>query len=303
VDLQQELRTCLVCGFRDIEEFCSKCGSPLMFLGEPAITPLRTFGALIKEYLSEVVSPVLAFLKTTWLLLFAPIAFFSALSLSGRPIAHLKFPLSSIWAKLSPRPQYVLSPVIYYISSIATLFLFELLTEFATLEVLIGRATMFREFDPIRFLTYGGIRFLYPLCVAFVFDALTERDGPSASLKYAFWLYVSSLGWTIVLSPLVATILLLPCLLATKVVQVLTSGLGYVVGNAFTSLLHINTSLIALSLATYLFLALPYRVYKHLWGRAISTRRLVLTILASIIGPLAGLVLLFCACTAPLSIL
>jgi hypothetical protein len=96
VSNEQVIMTCLVCGHKDTDEYCSKCGSKLEFLRQKPSSAFRNLANTITEYFREVSDPIFAYLKTNWLLLFDPVRFFHTLYFQDRPIGDLPFLLESL---------------------------------------------------------------------------------------------------------------------------------------------------------------------------------------------------------------
>lgn len=103
------LLTCPGCGHADAGPLCSQCGEDMV---PQATTPMR---ALLEHAVVERLVDLLALVKTSWLMLTGPVAFFRAVLQQKSALADAPFFLSSAWARLSPRPQKVLNPVRYLI--------------------------------------------------------------------------------------------------------------------------------------------------------------------------------------------
>jgi len=77
---EQEQRICChICGYSDTDHYCSKCGTALVsyeWVGESALSTIRQ---QLGEQLLELILPILAAIKTFWLIVFKPKPFFGAL--------------------------------------------------------------------------------------------------------------------------------------------------------------------------------------------------------------------------------
>jgi hypothetical protein len=93
---------CPQCGVPASGVYCSACGTKLE--GEGGL------GEEIGGKLREPLTAGLALLKTTWLVLFAPMRFFAGYFNKTEPLAAIGFPLAPVWQRLSAKPQKVLSP-------------------------------------------------------------------------------------------------------------------------------------------------------------------------------------------------
>src|SRR5690349_5063703 len=101
---------CISCGKVDTGEYCSYCGSKLVFLGDVQASSFQNLINIFKEYFREVVDPIFAYLKTIYLLLVRPVTFFRTLHLQDQSIDAIPFPLKRLWERVSGsnRTQYTL---------------------------------------------------------------------------------------------------------------------------------------------------------------------------------------------------
>lgn len=94
---------CPQCGMQGVGRFCSNCGSPLI-QDEESVT-----GEIQSKFTTPVTS-LLSFLKTTWLVLVSPRAFYTSYTTGSPPLNELTFPLAGFWRLMSSKPQKVMRP-------------------------------------------------------------------------------------------------------------------------------------------------------------------------------------------------
>ncbi len=205
---EKVIRTCISCGNQDTDEFCSKCGSKLEFLGEKRASPGRNLTNIVKEYLREITDPVFAYLKTNWLVLRHPVKFFHTLYYQDKPISDLPFFFEPVWRLVNrERIQYALQPEAFFASNFIANFVITAIILYFFFGGIFGR------FDPsdvpaeIPTLSAAGFTTLiYALATAFIFDFLTREYKISPHFKYSFWVYIFGVGW---IGPLVGLFILL----------------------------------------------------------------------------------------------
>lgn len=83
-------------------------------------TPLVAMWFQIRTVMAELFVPVLAGLKTLWLLVFAPHAYFDAFFFKSRPLDRLHSPFGLIWRSLTPEAQTPLGPAQFLLFGIFT---------------------------------------------------------------------------------------------------------------------------------------------------------------------------------------
>jgi hypothetical protein len=94
---------CAQCGAQGVGRFCGDCGSPLTLDEESISAEIRS------KFTTPAVS-LLSFLKTTWLVLASPRAFFTSYVTGSPPLSSLAFPLTRLWSRWSSKPQKVMGP-------------------------------------------------------------------------------------------------------------------------------------------------------------------------------------------------
>ncbi len=105
VATESQIRTavCSQCGTQAAGRFCSNCGSPLALDGE----------SVSSEIASKFTTPVtslLSFLKTTWLVLVSPRAFYASYLTGAPPLSELTFPLAPLWRRFTSKLQKTMPP-------------------------------------------------------------------------------------------------------------------------------------------------------------------------------------------------
>lgn len=83
-------------------------------------TPLVAIWYQTREAIADLIIPVLAGLKTLWLLLAAPRVFFHAVFFRERPLAKLHSPLGPFWRTLTKEPQEPLKAAQFLLFGILT---------------------------------------------------------------------------------------------------------------------------------------------------------------------------------------
>ena len=195
---RESIVKCSVCGFKDTENYCSRCGSKLKNLPNLWTPNYQNLIAILQEFSLEIINPVFSFFKTAWLLMTNAEYFFESLFLKTKPINEMPFPLSSIWRKIDKDSfQNILNPIQFYLASLApsillTLFvaLFGGITE---IEKRLIEEFFLNSLSNGSTLVTGVLFLVYPLSVAFIFDVFTENDPIPYGFKYTFWIYMFGL--------------------------------------------------------------------------------------------------------------
>ncbi len=123
---------CAQCGTRGVGRFCGNCASPLRLDDESVSGELRS-------KISKPLIGFLSFLKTAWLVIRSPRVFFKSYVTAAPPLSELTFPLTSLWRRVSPKPQRVMRPF----QALATAM--GLVAAIAGLQDWAGRITNFSE--------------------------------------------------------------------------------------------------------------------------------------------------------------
>ena len=83
-------------------------------------TPLLAMWYQTRTALAELIIPVLAGLKTMWLLFFAPVRFFEVAFHRTRPLESLRSPFDPLWRTLTPEERKPLDPAHFLLFGIFT---------------------------------------------------------------------------------------------------------------------------------------------------------------------------------------
>jgi hypothetical protein len=82
--------------------------------------PMLALWFQIRSALADVITPLLAGLKTVFLLIFTPFYFFRAYFFGERPLERLHSPFGPLWRSLSDQPQKPLDPAQFLLFAILT---------------------------------------------------------------------------------------------------------------------------------------------------------------------------------------
>jgi hypothetical protein len=82
--------------------------------------PMLALWFQIRSAIADVITPLLAGLKTVWLLIFTPFYFFRAYFFGERPLERLHSPFGPLWRTLSDQPQKPLDPAQFLLFAILT---------------------------------------------------------------------------------------------------------------------------------------------------------------------------------------
>ncbi len=293
-----KIHTCLVCGYKDTEEYCSKCGAKL-YLFDEGSSPIRNFILIPKEFFLEVVNPIFAFIKTTWLLITTPEIFFSAIFRYEIPVTNLSFPLENLWKSLTKKEQYFLDPIKFFLVMFTIFYFIPQASKLGLGEATIEQKPSSIFSDQLLILIWGLMFLIIPILISFLFDILTRGFLMPSRFKYQFWMYVFSLTWLFELGNLLTGLPFLPVLFALKILNNIDisrfpSSIGSIIpismGFGAILLIIINNSGKALTIITllfYIFWVLPLvfdRLYKIPTNKLpIATLKYVLVIIFAII--------------------
>lgn len=304
--MEPVIRICIACGNTDTDAYCSKCGSKLEFLSENESSSGRNLINILSEYFREIANPILAYLKTNWLLLRHPIKFFHALYFRDQPLGNLPFLFEPVWRLINrERTQYVLQPITFFASN----FVVNLVSTGILLYIFFA-GVLGQDVQPsdVQVLSYlGGAGFstlIYALATAFIFDVLTKESRIPPHFKYSFWVYMFGLVW---IGPLVGFFLLIlflcPILIflcmfsmGLELIQASffpDSGLySAVFGDPSRIIPTLNLLLSSVG-AIYIFLIMPRMVFSYIFQReGLPTKSLSVIILASLLIPALVLLML-----------
>lgn len=220
------IRVCIVCGNKDTDEYCSKCGAKLEFLGDEQEVADAKPIEILKEYVGEIADPIFAYLKTTWLLLMNPAEYLLSLYFRDRPINELSFPLSSLWRRVSgKRTQYTLHPVAFFASNLIVTYISSVTLLYTLLTKVFQKQLQLPENFILPVVTSAGFLTLLQLLVtALTFDVLTRKVRISRRFMYSLWVYMFSLLW---IGPVIGLPIIIVILVpAAIIILVLSIGLA-----------------------------------------------------------------------------
>lgn len=304
--------TCATCGFVDVQDYCSQCGSKLRFFGDDTHSSVANLKSTLKIYVQEILDPLFAFFKTTWLLLLYPNGYLSKILVREKAIKDMNYPLSGVWALVSDSHQKTLEPIKYYIASLTTFLGLELIINFYIIrtigmlildiinEPLEAEGAIPLPFDEFQAFFGGFLILIWPIGTAFIFDAQTKRSGIPSYFSYSTWIYFFSLSWIVSFVRLIAS---LPMFIATVIVTLLVKvvtdleitisllPIGFMLF-AFARVSLVVLGLTRTILSTYFFLISPYLLFRKIYTPVLSKGKLLLIVFASFFGPLPAFILL-----------
>lgn len=82
--------------------------------------PMLALWFQIRSAIADIITPLLAGLKTVWLLMFTPFYFFNAYFFGERPLERLRSPFGPLWRTLSDQAQKPLDPAQFLLFGIFT---------------------------------------------------------------------------------------------------------------------------------------------------------------------------------------
>ncbi|MFK7804898.1 MAG: hypothetical protein AB8G95_24920 [Anaerolineae bacterium] len=213
-------KKCMMCGETMAHgyEYCGRCGRELI---DPYVAHLQKRQALrsyFKNFLFDILIPLLAGIKTTWLIFFKPNEFFRTIFFQEKPADEIDFPLSKFWRKISNEPQYVFEPAQYWFFVLAFMAVVAILLRgdgsilpdaapdsdgpefasgnlfFVVLRPMITRITenynISDDLLELPFeLLYVAFVFFSTALLAFIYHRFMGKESLPSNHNYTFWLY------------------------------------------------------------------------------------------------------------------
>ncbi|MFT5193317.1 MAG: hypothetical protein ACI9EW_000507 [Cellvibrionaceae bacterium] len=213
-------KKCMMCGETMAHgyEFCGRCGHELIDPYPAYLQKRQALRSYFKNLIFEVLIPVLAGIKTTWLIFVKPNEFFKTLFFYEKPADEIDFPLSNLWRKITNEPQYIYEPAPYWFFVLAFMTVAAILLRGSSVLTLGGRvAGNEAEFangnlffivlrpminrimfnynisDDLLELPFGLLYVLFVFfstaLLAFIYHRSMGRENLPSNHNYTFWLY------------------------------------------------------------------------------------------------------------------
>lgn len=213
-------KSCMMCGETMAHgyEYCGRCGRELMDPFTAHLQKRQALRSYFKNFLFDILIPLLAGIKTTWLIFFKPSEFFRTVFFQEKPADAIDFPLTRFWRRISGEPQYVFEPAQYWFFVLAFMAVVAILLrgngsilpdtapnddgpEFATgnlffvvLRPMITRITENYNISddllelPFEML-YAAFIFFSTALLAYIYHRFMGKKSLPSNHNYTFWLY------------------------------------------------------------------------------------------------------------------